>query len=48
MDYAIYNYTQSFVLADRIEWAEEIQAILYEDLPHKYFSFLLFFLFGEL
>ena len=33
MDNAIYNYTQSFVLADRIEWAEEIQAILYEDLP---------------
>ncbi len=33
MDNAIGNYTSSFVLADRIEYAEEIQAILYEDLP---------------
>ncbi len=33
MDNAIGNYISSFVLADRIEWAEEIQAILYEDLP---------------
>jgi len=33
MDAAIGNYTSSFVLADRIEWAEEIQALLYEDLP---------------
>jgi ABC-type transport system substrate-binding protein len=33
MDAAIGNYTQSFVLADRIGWAEEIQALLYEDLP---------------
>ncbi|MFW9922548.1 MAG: ABC transporter substrate-binding protein [Candidatus Thorarchaeota archaeon] len=33
MDWAIANYTQSFVLADRIDWCEEIQAILYEDLP---------------
>ncbi len=33
MDNAIGNYTSSFVLADRIEWLEEIQAILYEDNP---------------
>ena len=33
MDWAIGNYTQSFVLADRIDWVEEIQDILYEDLP---------------
>jgi ABC-type transport system substrate-binding protein len=33
MDWAIYNYTSSFVLNDRIAWAEEIQALLYEDNP---------------
>ncbi|MFW9924532.1 MAG: ABC transporter substrate-binding protein [Candidatus Thorarchaeota archaeon] len=33
MDWAIGNYTQSFVLADRIEYAKDIQAILYEDVP---------------
>ena len=33
MDWAINNYTQSFDLADRINWLEEIQAILYEDNP---------------
>ncbi|MEA2070714.1 MAG: ABC transporter substrate-binding protein [Asgard group archaeon] len=33
MDNAIGNYTQSFVTADRIEWAEEIQRILYRDVP---------------
>ncbi|NHJ05967.1 MAG: hypothetical protein EAX90_14160 [Candidatus Heimdallarchaeota archaeon] len=33
MDWAIGNYTQAFVLADRIEYAEEIQDILYEDQP---------------
>lgn len=33
MDWAIGNYTASFVTADRIEYAEDIQALLYEDLP---------------
>ncbi|NHJ40564.1 MAG: hypothetical protein FK731_11075, partial [Asgard group archaeon] len=33
MDWAIYNYTQSFDINDRIYWAEQIQAILYEDVP---------------
>jgi len=33
MDWAISNYTSSFVLEDRIEYCEEIQALLYEDLP---------------
>jgi len=33
MDDAIGNYTASFITADRIEYAEDIQAILYEDLP---------------
>ncbi len=33
MDWAIGNYTSSFVLDDRIYWAKQIQAILYEDLP---------------
>ncbi len=33
MDWAISNYTASFVLDDRIYWCEEIQALLYEDLP---------------
>ncbi len=33
MDWAIYNYSNSFVLADRITWAEKIQKILYEDVP---------------
>ncbi|MBN1329769.1 MAG: hypothetical protein JXA54_09875, partial [Candidatus Heimdallarchaeota archaeon] len=33
MDWAIANYTSSFVLDDRIYWVEKIQEILYEDLP---------------
>ena len=33
MDWAISNYSQAFVLADRIDYAHEIQALLYEDLP---------------
>jgi ABC-type transport system substrate-binding protein len=33
MDWAIGNYSQSFVLADRIQYAEDIQALLYEDVP---------------
>ncbi|MHA1442317.1 MAG: ABC transporter substrate-binding protein [Candidatus Heimdallarchaeota archaeon] len=33
MDDAIGNYTQAFVTADRMEYAKEIQAILYEDNP---------------
>ncbi|MHA1365908.1 MAG: ABC transporter substrate-binding protein [Candidatus Heimdallarchaeota archaeon] len=33
MDWAISNYTHSFITADRIEYAEDIQAHLYEDLP---------------
>ncbi|MHA1739524.1 MAG: ABC transporter substrate-binding protein [Candidatus Heimdallarchaeota archaeon] len=33
MDDAIGNYTASFITADRIEYAEDIQALLYEDLP---------------
>ena len=33
MDWAIGNYSNSFVLADRIVWAEEIQRILYADIP---------------
>ena len=33
MDWAIGNYSQSFVLADRIQLAHEIQALLYEDVP---------------
>jgi ABC-type transport system substrate-binding protein len=33
MDWAIGNYTASFVTADRIEYAKDIQALLYEDLP---------------
>jgi len=33
MDWAIGNYTSSFVTADRIEYAKDIQALLYEDLP---------------
>jgi len=33
MDWAISNYTSSFVLQDRIDWCQEIQALLYEDLP---------------
>ncbi len=32
-DWAVSNYTQSFVWADRIYWAEEIQEMLYEDQP---------------
>ncbi|MHA1367089.1 MAG: ABC transporter substrate-binding protein [Candidatus Heimdallarchaeota archaeon] len=33
MDDAIGNYTASFITADRIEYAKDIQALLYEDLP---------------
>ena len=33
MDNALGNYTSSFILADRIEYCKEIQAILYEDNP---------------
>ncbi|NHJ85409.1 MAG: hypothetical protein FK734_08090 [Asgard group archaeon] len=33
MDWAIANYTTTFVLEDRIGYAEDIQALLYEDLP---------------
>ena len=33
MDWAIGNYSQSFVLADRIQYAHDIQALLYEDVP---------------
>jgi ABC-type transport system substrate-binding protein len=33
MDWAIGNYSQSFVLADRINAAHDIQALLYEDVP---------------
>ncbi|MCE7745092.1 MAG: hypothetical protein GPJ52_08175 [Candidatus Heimdallarchaeota archaeon] len=33
MDWAIGNYSQSFVLADRIQNAHDIQALLYEDVP---------------
>ena len=33
MDWAIGNYSQAFVLADRIQYAHDIQALLYEDLP---------------
>ncbi|MBK5113537.1 MAG: hypothetical protein KGD59_11190 [Candidatus Heimdallarchaeota archaeon] len=32
-DWAVSNYTQSFVYADRIQYAEEIQNWLYEDQP---------------
>jgi len=33
MDWAIGNYTQAFVLSDRLEYAKDIQAMLYEDQP---------------
>jgi len=33
MDWAINNYTQTFELEDRVQWAEKIQEILYEDNP---------------
>ncbi len=33
MDWALRNYTQSFVLADRIQYNHDIQALLYEDVP---------------
>ncbi len=32
-DWAVSNYTQSFVWADRIQYGEEIQELLYEDQP---------------
>ncbi|NHJ84696.1 MAG: hypothetical protein FK734_04495 [Asgard group archaeon] len=33
MDWALSNYTNSYVLEDRLHWCKQIQAILYEDLP---------------
>ncbi|NHK32489.1 MAG: hypothetical protein FK730_14140 [Asgard group archaeon] len=33
MDFAIYNYTQSFDVNDRIFWANEIQDLLYDEVP---------------
>ncbi|MCE7745094.1 MAG: hypothetical protein GPJ52_08185 [Candidatus Heimdallarchaeota archaeon] len=33
MDWAIGNFSQAFVLADKIQYAHDIQALLYEDLP---------------
>ena len=33
MDWANGNYSQSFVLADRVQYAHDIQALLYEDVP---------------
>jgi len=33
MDAALLSYSQSFLLADRIQYAEDIQALLYEDVP---------------
>jgi len=33
MDWAIENFSQSFVLADKILYAHDIQALLYEDVP---------------
>ncbi|NHJ49903.1 MAG: hypothetical protein FK733_19070 [Asgard group archaeon] len=33
MDWAIFNYTSSYELDDRLFWANEIQQILYEELP---------------
>jgi len=33
MDWALGNYSQAFVLADRIQYAHDIQALLYEDVP---------------
>ena len=33
MDWAIGNHSQSYVLADRIQYAHAIQALLYEDVP---------------
>ncbi|HUT80320.1 MAG TPA: ABC transporter substrate-binding protein [Candidatus Bathyarchaeia archaeon] len=33
MDWVVGNYTQSFVFAERMEYAKDIQAILYEDNP---------------
>ena len=33
MDWAISNYTSTFSSVDRIEYAKDIQALLYEDLP---------------
>ncbi|NHK32962.1 MAG: hypothetical protein FK730_16565 [Asgard group archaeon] len=33
MDFAIYNFSQSFNKTDRMYWANEIQALLYEDVP---------------
>ncbi len=33
MDWALGNYSQAFVLADRVQYAEDIQALLYEDVP---------------
>jgi ABC-type transport system substrate-binding protein len=33
MDLAIANYNNQTIVADRLQWANEIQSILYEDLP---------------
>jgi ABC-type transport system substrate-binding protein len=33
MDSILGNYSQSFVLADRINYAQDMQALLYEDVP---------------
>ncbi|NHJ32868.1 MAG: hypothetical protein FK732_08395 [Asgard group archaeon] len=33
MDWALSNYSQAFVLADRIQYAHDIQDLLYEDIP---------------
>ncbi|MCE7745096.1 MAG: hypothetical protein GPJ52_08195 [Candidatus Heimdallarchaeota archaeon] len=39
MDWALGNYSQSFVLADRIQYAHDIQALLYEDVPQATISY---------
>jgi ABC-type transport system substrate-binding protein len=33
MDFAVGNYTQSFILSERMEYAKDIQELLYEDNP---------------
>ncbi|MHA1532114.1 MAG: ABC transporter substrate-binding protein, partial [Candidatus Heimdallarchaeota archaeon] len=38
MDWALGNYSQSFVLADRIQYAHDIQTLLYEDVPQATIS----------
>ena len=39
MDWALGNYSQAFVLADRIQYAHDIQALLYEDVPQATISY---------